>query len=697
MSIEADAPTLIDKFAEFLSSYYKDEIKRLAGEYPSERSLYVELNDLYQYEQDLAEDYIEHPKELTRYIEEALNEVDIPVDIDFGGAHVRVTGSEEYLPRLGVGQLRSIHRGQYIAVEARLANLAETEPRMVEGVFECQRCYHTVTIPQTRTKVQEPYKCGGCDRKTGFKPDFDASTFVDQLAMKLKEPPGTTRGGSGQELVAYAEDDLILRGGENGLYDRAGERVVVYGILTYQEEDLDGRNARPVPGRHLQAHAIEFQETALDDVDVDEHRAKIHELASHEQVHELLAASIAPDLYADAALETFLEAAVLYLFGGYRKERDGTKYRGDIHVLAIGDPSTGKTSIATNVAEISPRSEYVSGTQVTGVGLTASAVKGEFGGEQYSLKPGVLPLANGGHAVVDEIDKTGKEATDKLHEALGKDQRIRVSKGGIKASLNTRAGLLAVGNPKEGRFDDYAPIAEQVDLHPALLSRFDLIFVIKDKLDEDLDRKKAERLLTAWREASKATRGDEVTENETAPPVDWETFRAYVAMAREEINPVLPDGQVEDRLREFYVDRRTDADDDEPIPITARSLEAGLRLAEASARVRLSDEISMEDVERAIDLTKRVLSDVYEDPETGKLDADIVEIGQSKHQRDRVKSIRSLIEELAAEYDDGAPHDEVVEKATDAGMEQSKVEHEIKNLRERGDIYQPKINHYRVT
>jgi replicative DNA helicase Mcm len=361
------------------------------------------------------------------------------------------------------------------------------------------------------------------------------------------------------------------------------------------------------------------------------------------------------------------------------------------------------------VQNIAPRSVYTSGKGSSSAGLTAAAVRDDFGdGQQWTLEAGALVLADQGIAAVDELDKMAPDDRSAMHEGL-EQQKISVSKAGINATLKSRCSLLGAANPKYGRFDQYEPIGEQIDLEPALISRFDLIFTVTDQPDEEHDRRLAEHIIqtnyagqlnTQRTEMSAPNISAEEVESQTeevAPAIDPDLLRKYIAYAKRNCFPTMTE-EAKQTLEDFYVDLRTKgADEDAPVPVTARKLEALVRLSEASARVRLSDEVEVQDAERAVEITRSCLQDIGVDPETGQFDADVVETGQSKSQRDRIKNLKQLIAEIEEDYDDGAPVDEVMARADEIGMEQSKAEHEIDKLKQKGEVYEPSTDHLRTT
>ncbi|MFP4625986.1 MAG: ATP-binding protein [Natronomonas sp.] len=360
------------------------------------------------------------------------------------------------------------------------------------------------------------------------------------------------------------------------------------------------------------------------------------------------------------------------------------------------------------IRNLAPRSVYTSGKGSSTAGLTAAAVRDDFGdGQQWTLEAGALVLADQGIAAIDELDKMAAEDRSAMHQAL-EQQEISISKAGINATLKSRCSLLGAANPKYGRFDQYEPIGEQIELEPALISRFDLIFTVTDQPDAEADRNLAEHIiktnyageLNTHREQTTTSNVSEaevaeVTEN-VEPVIEPELLRKFVAYAKRNCYPTMSD-EAKEAIREFYVDLRARGQDaDSPVPVTARKLEALVRLSEASARMRLSDTVDETDAERVIKIVRSSLRDIGVDPETGEFDADVVETGTSKSQRDRIKSIKALIDELEDEYDEGAPIEEILDRAESMGMERSKAEHEIEKLRRQGDVYEPQTDHLRT-
>jgi replicative DNA helicase Mcm len=505
---------------------------------------------------------------------------------------------------------------------------------------------------------------------------------------RVKLPPEKSRGGDSHVDVHFYDDMANTLEGN--------ERVELTGELTLDTDDTDSTvfdyQLDTKPG------AVEVTEGGYEDVDIDKHLDEIKEIAARDDPVQYLVDNFAPGLYLDKQLETAVTGVVLQLVGAGRKDPErGATFRGDIHLLLLGDPGGGKSQVLDYAEELSPRSKSASGKGLSKAGATAAAVRNDFGPQEWTLKAGLLVLANNGLACLDEIDKVDPDARSSMHSALAR-QRVDVVKAGIDASLPARTSLLAAGNPKYGRFDQYEPIGEQIDLPPSLMSRFDLMFMISDQPDEERDAEIASHVGDAWDTAARKEygRGDSGDSGERDIPA--EVYKAYIAYARERVHPVIEDPEVFNRIINHYVEVRSKGvDDDSPVPITARKLEAFFRLSEASARARLSESVDMQDAERAIELVMSALEDIGVDPETGEFDADVVETGESKSQRDRKKAVKAVIQDVEEEHDGGAPVDAVRERAEAIGIDTTDLEHDLDKLAQKGEVYENETDRYRVT
>ncbi|WP_299235822.1 minichromosome maintenance protein MCM [Natronomonas sp.] len=695
----AEDTEIIDKFEQFYRDYYRNEIGQLAQKYPNEkRSLYVEWGDLYRFDSDVADDFIAQPDQMREYAEEALRLYDLPVDVKLGQAHVRVRGLQT---TTGIRDIRARHRGELVEVTGIIRKATDVRPKITEAAFECQRCGTLTRIPQTSGEFHEPHECQGCERQGPFDINFDQSEFLDAQKIRVQESPEGLRGGeTPQSIDVHIDDDITG-------HVTAGDHVRVTGIL-HLDQQGSNQEKSPVFDVYMDGISVEIEDEQFEDMDItDEDKKRIIELSNEPNVYDRMVGSMAPSIY---GYEQEKLAIIMQLFSGVTKHLpDGSRTRGDLHMLLIGDPGTGKSKLLQYVRNLAPRSVYTSGKGSSSAGLTAAAVRDDFGdGQQWTLEAGALVLADQGIAAVDELDKMRPEDRSAMHEAL-EQQSISISKAGINATLKSRCSLLGAANPKYGRFDQYEPIGEQIDLEPALISRFDLIFTVTDQPDAEEDADLAEHIIeTNYAGELHTHRENTTTSNVTAeevdnvtgnvePEIDAELLRKYIAYAKRNCYPMMTE-EAKAQIRDFYVDLRAKGQgEDAPVPVTARKLEALVRLAEASARMRLSDTIDSDDAERVIEIVRSCLQDIGVDPETGEFDADVVETGQSKSQRDRAKTLRNIIEELQEEYEDepGAPMERIVERAAEAGIEESKVEHRVSELKKRGDLYEPQNGYIR--
>lgn len=338
------------------------------------------------------------------------------------------------------------------------------------------------------------------------------------------------------------------------------------------------------------------------------------------------------------------------------------------------------SQLLKRMSQVAPKSRYVSGKGVTGAGLTATVVKDEFI-NGWSLEAGALPLCNNGFCMIDELDKMSKDDRNAMHEAL-EQQTISISKANIQATLKCATTVLAAANPKFGRFDPYEIIAKQIDLPPALITRFDLIFPIRDKPDADKDRKTAHHMLALHQ----APIAQEIE-------LDTQFLKKYIAYARQKCHPALTDGAIED-IEEFYIKMRNSGSEDggvPVVPISPRQLEALIRLSEASAKLRLGDKVTKKDAKAAIEILELCLKDIGLDPDTGKIDIDRISSGISATQRGKIHLIKDIIADIEKSTGQKViAVEDVIAAAKDKNIEDAEVNDVIEKLRKSGDIFEPK-------
>lgn len=341
--------------------------------------------------------------------------------------------------------------------------------------------------------------------------------------------------------------------------------------------------------------------------------------------------------------------------------------------------NSAKSTLLSFMSKASPKSRYLSGKGSSAAGLTAAVVKDEFL-KGWALEAGALVLANGGSCMLDEMDKMSEDETSALHEAL-ESQTVTIAKANIQAKLKAQTTVLAAANPKLGRFDPYKPIAEQINMPPALINRFDLIFPVKDIPNKETDEKIASHVLS-FQQNVKAVEGE----------ISTKMMKKYVSYAKQKVFPKLGDSAI-DEIKKFYVDLRNSGpagESNRPIPISARQLEALVRLSEASARVRLSEKVTRQDAKRAIRILRYCLMQVGIDPETGHIDIDRISTGISSSQRSRIMTIKDLIDNLEKEKGKSIAIEDLIAFSAEKGITEPQIEEIIERLKRDGEIFEPK-------
>ncbi|MBI2145439.1 minichromosome maintenance protein MCM [Candidatus Woesearchaeota archaeon] len=660
----------IEKFKEFFEEIDRKNV--LESVSAGRSAIAVDFAKISAFDTKLAVDLLEYPEEVVKAAELSIKEIELPGEV--GKIRVRIHN----LPnsqKLMIREIRSNHIGRMIVVDGIVRRKSDVRPQVTKTDFECPNCGRIISILQTESTLREPRSCS-CGRKGNFR--LMEKELVDAQSMVLEENPEMLEGGDQPKRIGiFLKEDLVSPISEKRT--NPGNRARIVGIL--KEVPIIKHGSRTtsydllIDTSHIEAMDEDFYEIVIS----KENEEAITALAKEGRVYEKLISAIAPSIY---GYEKVKEALLLQLMGGVRKRRsDGIESRGDIHCLLVGDPGSGKSQLLKRVSIIAPKGRYVSGGGVTGAGITAAVVKDEILGG-WSLEAGALVLANNGVCSIDEMDKMSEEDTGAMHEAL-EQQSVSVAKANIQATLMSRTTVLAAANPKYGRFDPYGNIAEQINLPPALINRFDLIFTIKDLPQADRDEKTAKHILQLHQ-------NPDIHE----PEIETEFLKKYISYARQKIRPVLTDAAV-DEIKDFYVQLRNKAVSDEraarAIPISARQLEALVRLSEASAKVRLSDKVTREDARRAIELLMFCLMEVGRDRETGQIDVDRIATGIPASQREKMFTIKQILEELEKELGKTIPMEDVARMAVERGVSKSEVDELIEKLKRTGDIYEPRL------
>ncbi|CCD26132.2 MCM DNA helicase complex subunit MCM4 NDAI_0G03550 [Naumovozyma dairenensis CBS 421] len=564
----------------------------------------------------------------------------------------------------GMRELNPNDIDKLITLKGLVLRATPVIPDMKVAFFKCNVCDHTMVVEIDRGVIQEPARCGrvDCGEPNSMSLIHNRCSFADKQVIKLQETPDLVPDGQTPHSVSLCVYDELVDS------CRAGDRIEVTGafrsipiransrqrvLKSLYKTYIDVVHVKKVSDTRLGVDTStveqELLQNQIDHNEVEEVKkvtdqdiAKIREVAQREDLYDLLSRSIAPSIF---ELDDVKKGILLQLFGGANKVfKKGGRYRGDINILLCGDPSTSKSQILQYVHKIAPRGVYTSGKGSSAVGLTAYITR-DVDTKQLVLESGALVLSDGGICCIDEFDKMSDSTRSVLHEVM-EQQTISIAKAGIITTLNARSSILASANPIGSRYNPNLPVTDNIDLPPPLLSRFDLVYLVLDKVDEGTDRDLARHLTSLYLE----DKPDHVSQDDILP-VEFLTL--YINYAKENIHPVLVE-EAKSELVRAYVGMRKMGDDsrsdEKRITATTRQLESMIRLAEAHAKMRLSTEVQLEDVQEAVRLIRSAIKDYAMDPKTGKIDMNLVQTGKSVVQRKLQEDLAREVLKVLGEY-----------------------------------------------
>jgi len=674
----------VDLFVDFFEEIYKKEIEQVASNYPTKKSIDIDYKKLEDFDLNLAERLLSSSNIIFEAANAAIKKLDLGVlDSEIQENFQPIVRffnlPEEY--RVSIREVGSDHLQDLISVEGTIRVITEKLEKLTVAYFVCRKCSTPSILTQKSQQLVKPVMCNECKSRE-FDLDLEQSTFIDYQKIQIQEPLESLKGSEqASNIDVYLSDDLVNK-------CSAGDKIIVTGVLKLRPPKGDIN----IFSRYLVANHIEKIDQEYEELKISyEEEIEIKALSKKEDIYNMLSKSIAPNIFGH---EVVKEAVTLQMFGGVKKEIAKQKFRGNIHVLLVGDPATGKSKILEYADILAPKSIYVAGKTVSGAGLTVSAVKDEYGEGGWTLKAGAIILASGGIAMIDEFDKIGADDRSSLHEAMAQST-VSVSKAGLYSKFRADTSVLAAANPKYNRFDPYKNPLEQIDLPFSLLSRFDLYFVIPDLLDRKMDHDIAKHVLNTQALAEKLSGRDKTVtkeelddiEKQILPAIDPNIFKKFVAYARQNIRPVLSK-EASDIILKFYVELRDLGRKSRSFTATPRQLEGFIRLSEASAKIKLKSTIDASDAERAIRIFKTSLEQVAMDKETGKIDIDILQTGQSQSERNFIKTILKYLKDLSSK--DPITTKDFLEFTTKEGHDSEKVTEAISKLKKIGDVYEPR-------
>ncbi|XP_066524234.1 DNA helicase MCM8 [Hoplias malabaricus] len=622
-------------------------------------------------------------KDLERHADELKVQEGLPTDatpiINIPHISARIYNYEPLTP---LKLLRANLYGKFVAIRGTVVRVSNIKPLCIKMAFICNSCGETQSLPLPDGKYTTPTKClqRECRSRTFTPSRCSPLTFTaDWQTIKIQELISDDQRESGR-IPRTIECELT-----QDLVDSCvpGDMVTITGVIKVSNEEGSARSKKDkcMFLLYIDANSVsnskgqknksssepEGQEASVEFSLKDLYG--IQEIQAQEELFKLIVNSLCPGIFGHLLVKAGL---VLALFGGCQKyvdDKNRIPIRGDPHVLVVGDPGLGKSQMLQAVCNVSPRGIYVCGNTTTSSGLTVSLSR-DSGSGDYALEAGALVLADQGICCIDEFDKMGNQH-QALLEAM-EQQSISLAKAGIVCTLPARTSIIAAANPVGGHYNKAKTVSENLKMGSALLSRFDLVFILLDTPNEDHDHMLSEHVM-AMRSGKKNTVSSAtVTRNctqeanisileipsdkplsdrlkvlpgENFDPIPHQLLRKYVGYARHYVHPNLS-AEAAQVIQDFYLELRKQNQSADSTPITTRQLESLIRLTEARARLELREKATQSDAEDVVEIMKHSLTDTYSD-EFGRLDFDRSQLGSGMSNRSKVKKFVVALNQIA--------------------------------------------------
>ncbi|KAK0182674.1 hypothetical protein PV327_000787 [Microctonus hyperodae] len=596
---------IANRFKNFLRTYadskghclYKERIRHMCES--NQSSFVVEFPVLASKEHVLAYFLPEAPFQILEIFDAVAKELVLTIFPSYervtGEIHVRISE----LPLIEeLRTFRKLHLNQLVRTLGVVTATTGVLPQLSVIKYDCTKCGYVLgPFVQSQNSEVKPGSCPECQSAGPFMINMEQTIYRNYQKVTIQESPGRIPAGR----IPRSKDCILL----SDLCDRCkpGDEVDITGIYTNSYDgSLNTEQGFPVFSTVLLANHIVVKDSK-DIVEslTEEEINSILKLSKDHRIADRIVASIAPSVYGH---EYIKHALALAIFGGESKNPGNKhKVRGDINVLLCGDPGTAKSQFLKYTEKIAPRAVFTTGQGASAVGLTAYVRKSPTTRE-WTLEAGALVLADHGICLIDEFDKMNDQDRTSIHEAM-EQQSISISKAGIVTSLHARCSVIAASNPIGGRYDASMTFSENVDLSEPIISRFDIICIVKDEIDPMQDRHLAKFVVNSHIKHHPTNEErilppeltEETVANDLSIPQDL--LKKYIVYARQNIHPKLTNID-QDKVAKLYSQLRQESLATGSLPITVRHIESIIRMSEASAKMHLRDHVREEDINLAI-------------------------------------------------------------------------------------------------
>jgi replicative DNA helicase Mcm len=677
---------LVNDLEEFLRAYkdrtgnykYFDRINNLMAS--NSTSLVVDYIDFDTFKPDLAKLITNEPDEMFDAFNRAIFNVLYEIHPDYANEtqnNIKVRIGN-YTVQKSLREINAEVINKLVGVSGMVVRSSEVKPLAKKIGYRCLSCGEITEAQLQGLVLKKPLRCGKCSEKE-LEMDPDTSIFIDFQMVRLQELPEDLPAG---HLPHYLEVTII-----GDLVDqcRPGDRILLTGIVRIEQEQLsqqiktslfrlrmEGNNIEYLGGRTADKNSRTIERLEISNED-EKH---IFALARKNDAYDILISSYAPHVYGH---EVIKEVILLLIVGSVTKRlEDGSARRGDINVFLVGDPGTAKSEMLKFAAKIAPRGLYTSGRGSTAAGLTAAVIRDKSG--IMMLEAGAVVLGDQGLVCIDEFDKIKPEDRSALHEVM-EQQTCSVAKGGIVATLNARTSILAAANPLYGKYDPFKNITENVNLPIPLLTRFDIIYVIRDIPEKEKDHRIASHILELHRESEKT--GQYL--------IDIDLFSKYLAYSKT-MEPKLTIEAI-DKIRDYYMKMRN-VESEGMITVTPRQLEGLVRLATARSKLLLKDYVDSEDAERAIYLIQTMLETAGVDVNTGRVDLGVLH-GKPQSEISKLKLFMEVFNGLSGQDKNDVEEKNFINELIQTGrFSEDDAKNFLNKAMQNGQIYERRSGFY---